>query len=52
MSLFESWARSFPDGKRFLGVVRAKQSGDDIPVTVVLNWAVGIEEVSHPDLRT
>lgn len=32
-----AWTPS-ADGKRFLGMVRAKQSGDDIPVTVVVNW--------------
>ena len=26
------------DGKRFLGMVRSRQTGDDIPVTVVVNW--------------
>jgi len=31
------WAPT-ADGKRFLGVVRARQSGDDVPVTVLVNW--------------
>ena len=26
------------DGKRFLGMIRPRQCGDDVPVTVVVNW--------------
>jgi eukaryotic-like serine/threonine-protein kinase len=32
-----AWTPS-ADGKRFLGIVRPKQSGDDIPITMVVNW--------------
>jgi hypothetical protein len=32
-----AWTPS-ADGKRFLGIVRPQQSGDDIPVTMVVNW--------------
>jgi hypothetical protein len=39
-----AWTPS-AEGKRFLEMVRAKQSGDDIPVTVVVNWQSELKEV-------
>jgi hypothetical protein len=38
-----TWTPS-ADGKRFVGMIRTRQNGDGIPVTVLQNWQAGLKK--------